>query len=51
MIIIIMMVIIIVVLSSVHTFESYIEQCLCTIAPMRCAVVLNDSMDDRYKQK
>lgn len=50
-IIIIMMVIIIVVLSSVRTFESYIGQCLCTIAPMRRAVVLNDSMDGRYKQK
>lgn len=50
-ILIIMMVMIIVVLSSVRTFESYTGQCLCTIAPMRREVVLNDSMDDRYKQK
>lgn len=52
-----MMVMIIVVplvppyLSSVRTFESYTGQCLCTIAPMRRAVVLNGSMNDRYKQK
>lgn len=50
-IIVIIMMVIIIVLSSVRTFESYTGECLCTTAPMRRAVVLNDSVDDRYEQK